>query len=176
MTMTDKHLAETQAAPELDVSRADTLLFDLDGTLLPMDEELFVKLYMHALSQAFADRYDPALMQKTLWESVGLMVGNDLDVTNETRLWELMESRFPGISAHKEDFDAFYRAGFDAAQPACPRREGTGAFLEELKKRGWRLIHSPISRPMKTPQGANPIRHTMKRSWSETTWILQRAS
>lgn len=72
--MTDKHLAETQAAPELDVSRADTLLFDLDGTLLPMDEELFVKLYMHALSQAFADRYDPALMQKTLWESVGLML------------------------------------------------------------------------------------------------------
>lgn len=140
MTMTDKHLAETQAAPELDVSRADTLLFDLDGTLLPMDEELFVKLYMHALSQAFADRYDPALMQKTLWESVGLMVGNDLDVTNETRLWELMESRFPGISTHKEDFDAFYRTGFDAAQPACPRREGTGAFLEELKKQGWRLI------------------------------------
>lgn len=138
--MTDKHLAETQAAPELDVSRADTLLFDLDGTLLPMDEELFVKLYMHALSQAFADRYDPALMQKTLWESVGLMVDNDLDVTNETRLWELMESRFPGISTHKEDFDDFYRTGFDAAQPACPRREGTGAFLEELKKQGWRLI------------------------------------
>lgn len=31
----------------------NTVLFDLDGTLLPMDQEAFIRLYFGALSQKF---------------------------------------------------------------------------------------------------------------------------
>ena len=132
--------AASRAEKPVVLQGIDTLLFDLDGTLLPMDEDKFVRLYLGSLAQTFADRYDPALLQKTLWEAVGLMVGNDRDCTNETRLWDLMESRFPGITELKGEFDRYYRSGFDAASPACPQREGTGEFLEQLKNAGYTLI------------------------------------
>ena len=32
----------------------NTVLFDLDGTLLPMDQEAFIRLYFGALTQKFA--------------------------------------------------------------------------------------------------------------------------
>lgn len=31
----------------------NTVLFDLDGTLLPMDQEAFIRLYFGALTQKF---------------------------------------------------------------------------------------------------------------------------
>ena len=41
----------------------DTVLFDLDGTLLPMDQDQFLELYMKALAKTFAPGgYDPKLL------------------------------------------------------------------------------------------------------------------
>lgn len=115
--------------------KIETILFDLDGTLLPMDEEKFVGLYLHSIADAFKESYDPKLLQKTLWEGTGLMASNHTDRTNETLMWELMESRFPGISQDADKFAEYYRTRFDEASAACPRREGTGEFLQELAGR-----------------------------------------
>ena len=140
MTINYRQQEHKTAGQSLDLTGVDTLLLDLDGTLRPMDEDAFTRLYLGSLSAAFQDSYDPRLMQKTLWESVGLMTTNQGESTNETLLWTLMESRFPGISSRKTEFDAYYRTTFDEARPACPARAGTGAFLEKLKQAGYRLI------------------------------------
>ena len=38
--------------------RKTTLLFDLDGTLLPMDQDEFIALYFKGLRRWFGSRYD----------------------------------------------------------------------------------------------------------------------
>lgn len=119
--------------------KIETILFDLDGTLLPMHEEQFVGLYLHSIADEFKDSYDPKLLQQTLWEGTGLMASNHTDQTNEDLMWELLESRFPGISRDKDKFAEYYRTRFDEAQAACPRREGTGEFLQKLAKQ-YKLI------------------------------------
>ena len=60
------------------------VLFDLDGTLLPMDQDEFIKTYMSRLAKYMAPYvYDPDLLLKGLWMGTGAMVKNDGRKTNE---------------------------------------------------------------------------------------------
>ena len=55
-----------------------TVLFDLDGTLLPMDQEVFVQDYLGRMAKYLAPHgYDPDLLVKALWAGTGAMVKND---------------------------------------------------------------------------------------------------
>lgn len=54
-----------------------TILFDLDGTLLPMDQELFIKTYFKALAARFAPLgYDPQKLINGVWKGTQAMVKN----------------------------------------------------------------------------------------------------
>mgnify|MGYP000081149430 CR=1 FL=1 len=46
-----------------------TILFDLDGTLLPMDQDAFVKYYMGLLAQKMAPHgYEPEKLVEAVWK------------------------------------------------------------------------------------------------------------
>ena len=45
----------------------DTILFDLDGTLLPLDIEMFTKIYFNEMGQLFKDMIDPKMLVKHIW-------------------------------------------------------------------------------------------------------------
>ena len=50
------------------MEKITTVLFDLDGTLLPMDQDLFVKSYFGKLAEKMAPRgYDPDGLIKAVW-------------------------------------------------------------------------------------------------------------
>jgi phosphoglycolate phosphatase-like HAD superfamily hydrolase len=67
-------------------------LFDLDGTLLPLDEELFVKTYFSQLAKKFHElKLDPEKMIKKLWSGTNAMIMNDGSKTNETVFWEIFQ-------------------------------------------------------------------------------------
>ena len=54
------------------------VLFDLDGTLLPMDQDVFVKAYFGLLARRMAPRgYDPRELVNAIWQGTAAMVGND---------------------------------------------------------------------------------------------------
>lgn len=56
------------------------LLFDLDGTLLPMVQEEFVKFYMPLLAKAYLEagvRIDPKKFIGAVWKGYEAMVKND---------------------------------------------------------------------------------------------------
>ena len=60
------------------------IFFDLDGTLLPMDQELFVKTYLKYLAVKMAPHgYESEKFMKAMWNGVGAMIKNDGSVTNE---------------------------------------------------------------------------------------------
>jgi FMN phosphatase YigB (HAD superfamily) len=54
------------------------ILFDLDGTLLPMDQNVFVHDYFSRLARHIAPiGYPPETLFQNLWKGVGAMVMND---------------------------------------------------------------------------------------------------
>ena len=55
-----------------------TILFDLDGTLLPMDQDTFLNSYMSKMA-VYMEPYgfDPKILNKAMWSGVGAMVVND---------------------------------------------------------------------------------------------------
>ena len=65
------------------------VLFDLDGTLLPMDQDRFVKSYLSRISAALAVHgYHPKLLVSTIWAGTEAMVKNDGSRNNETVFWD----------------------------------------------------------------------------------------
>ena len=65
------------------------ILFDLDGTLLPMDNDYFTKVYFHLLAQTAArwGYNDPKLLTAAVWKGVEAMVRNDGCRSNYDRFW-----------------------------------------------------------------------------------------
>ncbi|MGI6692300.1 MAG: hypothetical protein ACOX46_00685 [Limnochordia bacterium] len=90
------------------------VLFDLDGTLLPMDMEIFLREYLQKLGvKAAAYGYDPAKMVEVVMAGVEAMIQNDGSMTNEERFWQLFLSRIGGEKeAHYKLFEEFYTNEF----------------------------------------------------------------
>ena len=97
------------------------ILFDLDGTLLPMDQDTFVKTYFGLLAKKMASYgYEPDKLIEAVWTGTSAMVKNDGSKSNEEAFWE----RFAQIYGDKvkEDiplFDEFYRKEFAGAKEVC---------------------------------------------------------
>ena len=54
------------------------ILFDLDGTLLPMDQNAFVKAYFGPLAKKLAPRgYDPEKLIDAIWKGTAATVKNN---------------------------------------------------------------------------------------------------
>lgn len=70
------------------MKKITTVLFDLDGTLLPMDQEVFVKAYFGSLAKKLAPHgYDPQTLIAGIWEGIAAMVKNDGSKTAEEAFW-----------------------------------------------------------------------------------------
>ena len=66
----------------------DTIIFDLDGTLLPMDQDYFLKGYFQRIIKKFPD-FNPEIFMKAMQYGVKGMIENNGEVTNEERFWQL---------------------------------------------------------------------------------------
>ena len=65
------------------------VLFDLDGTLLPMDFDVFVKAYFGGVARKLAARgYDPQKLVASIWQATAAMIKNDGKKTNEAVFWD----------------------------------------------------------------------------------------
>ena len=54
-----------------------TVLFDLDGTLLPMDQDTFIKAYFGGLAQKMIPYgYDGEKLIDAIWEGTKAMITN----------------------------------------------------------------------------------------------------
>ena len=68
------------------------ILFDLDGTLLPMDQDVFVKDYFGRLAKKVGSLgYTVEELSGNLWKGVGAMVMNDGKALNEEVFWQVFE-------------------------------------------------------------------------------------
>jgi HAD superfamily hydrolase (TIGR01549 family) len=93
----------------------EAILFDLDGTLLPMDNDEFLKYYFDLLAKNVAHLgYTKEILIPTMWKGVAAMVKNDGSRSNYDVFWEV----FSGIVGdhvyeHIPTFDRFYSNDFN---------------------------------------------------------------
>ena len=98
-----------------------TVLFDLDGTLLPMDYDLFLKAYFSRLAKAMAPLgYEPDSLIQAVWKGTHAMVKNTGEKTNEEAFWDAFAAIYgEECRAHIPQFDAFYRTEFQKIKEVC---------------------------------------------------------
>ena len=116
----------------------DTVFFDLDGTLLPMDQDAFVNAYMGALAKKLAPHgYEPNHLVAAVWAGTQAMVENDGSRTNEEVFWGDFCHIF-GEQARRDEplFEEFYAADFAAARTACGFAPEAAEIIALLKERG----------------------------------------
>ena len=74
------------------------ILFDLDGTLLPMNQDEFVTFYMPLLAKKYISEgisFDPKAFIASVWKGYGAMVNNDGSCTNREAFWQYMDELLP---------------------------------------------------------------------------------
>ena len=119
-----------------------TVLFDLDGTLLPMDQDVFIKKYFGLLAQKLAPHgYDPEKLIQAVWAGTKAMVMNNGKVTNKEAFWITCDAAL-GCEASK-DADIhieFYRNEFNQVQEVCGFEPMAAQIVRSLKDRGYRVV------------------------------------
>ena len=118
------------------------VLFDLDGTLLPMDQDAFTKSYFSNLAAKAATKgYQPDALIDTVWAGTAAMVKNDGEKTNEAVFWELFAAKYGGDALNDIPFfEEFYRTDFQKAKELCGFAPMAKEIIHSLKARGLRVI------------------------------------
>lgn len=120
----------------------NTILFDLDGTLLPMDQNLFTKIYMQELGYKGAELgYGAKELVHAVLTGLEVMVANDGEMTNEERFWEFFISVFGGKTQdHVNEFEKFYLNEYarvaEVVQPTPLAKE----YVQNLREKGYQLV------------------------------------
>ena len=118
------------------------VLFDLDGTLLPMDQNNFVRIYFGELAKKFSTfGYPPKELIDAIWAGIAAMGSGDGKRTNEQAFWECFTNRFgQGAFAHAPIFEAFYREEFDLASAATAPTPRAREAIDLLHRHGIKTI------------------------------------
>ncbi len=118
------------------------VLFDLDGTLLPMDQDAFTKLYFKNLAKRLAPHgYDAEKLISAIWAGTASMIKNDGSASNEDAFWKTFVSLFPEKGRSDEPiFEDFYKNEFSNAKAACGYTENAKKVVSFLKEKGVNLI------------------------------------
>ena len=117
------------------------ILFDLDGTLLPMEQNDFIKAYFHELVKKLTPYGYDSTLPDAIWRGTGAMVKNDGSKTNEERWWETFCGIYGAKARDDERYlDNFYENEFELVRGACGFHEGARRIIELCHERGFRTI------------------------------------
>lgn len=119
-----------------------TVLFDLDGTLLPMELEAFTKTYFGLLAKKAAPYgYEPEPLVAAVWKGTKAMVKNDGSKPNDQAFWDTFAQVLgEDVKKLRPEFDSFYAKEFHGAKAACGENPLAKRAVEGLKAKGYDVI------------------------------------
>ena len=116
------------------------ILFDLDGTLLPMVQDEFVRFYMPLLAKAYLKKgveMDPKGFIGAVWKGYEAMVKNDGSKTNREAFWSYIDEFLPlSVEESEAIADAFYEDEFNQAKCTTQPTPLSDMVIKEAKKKG----------------------------------------
>ena len=113
------------------------VMFDLDGTLLPMDLDVFMKAYFGGLSEQMAKHgYDPKAFIQAIWTGVGAMVKNTGAHTNEEVFLSVFQEVYgEALPQVQQILDAYYETEFPKVKDYCGFDPAAAETVQYLKKK-----------------------------------------
>jgi FMN phosphatase YigB (HAD superfamily) len=117
------------------------LLFDLDGTLLPMDLDVFMKAYFHGVTRKFAHLLRPDKLISDILHGTAVMVKNcDRSRTNREVFWSDFATRVGSPAEVLEPmFDEFYDREFASLKQVTGPNPLARPLMEGLFRKGFRV-------------------------------------
>lgn len=118
-----------------------TILFDLDGTLLPMDQDTFAKAYVKGLTIAAEPAgYSPMILGAAIMAGTAAMVKNNGENTNEEVFWHILEKTYgEAIQSDRQMFDEFYATDFQKIKDVCGLEPKAAELIKYIKEKGYRV-------------------------------------
>lgn len=119
-----------------------TVLFDLDGTLLPMDKEVFLKQYFGLVAQRFRELISPRYILQYLAAATEAMIADSNP--NKTNQQAFLEHFLP-LAGHGEEtlmpvFNDFYSREFTTLIAFTNPTPHAPMILDQLCRRGIDLV------------------------------------
>lgn len=119
----------------------DTILFDLDGTLIPMDQMDFVNSYVTHLCRRYVPcGYDKDAIVKALWAGTYAMVQNDGTCTNQERFWQSFNGLLGDTTLLRDTLDEFYSVDFDRVKEITTPTPLSRQIVDTLQDKGYTLV------------------------------------
>ncbi len=119
----------------------DTILFDLDGTLLPMNQDDFINAYFKGLAAKLVPYgMDSKLLIGAIMEGIKAMVGNDGTAYNSERFWERTRGIIGNIKDLEPVFLDYYENEFQDVKAATSANSLVAECIKLLKEKGYRLV------------------------------------
>ncbi len=118
----------------------DTILFDLDGTLLPLNMDRFIGIYFKEMGIAFSDMIDPKKLVASVWAGTEAMLQNQESKTNEAVFTNAFMQLVPGVwETYRTRFEAFYETGFLKTRASVQAIPIVRECIEILKRKKYTL-------------------------------------
>lgn len=120
----------------------NTILFDLDGTLLPLDDSMFTTLYFDALARKFQlIGLSSEVLIKSVWMGTKAMIENDGSMTNKSRFWNTFSSFGLGQRENLEPlFTDFYEHQFDIVSMSTKINPLAKKNIDSLHDKGYVIV------------------------------------
>jgi len=117
------------------------ILFDLDGSLLPVSQESFTENYFALLGEWAAKKgFDPKAFLDALWKATKYMYKNDGACSNAEVFWRefprLLGRELPGL---EQELEGFYARDFGRLEGILGPLPDRSPLLRRLMQRGFRL-------------------------------------
>ena len=120
----------------------NTLLFDLDGTLLSVDTDHFVDSYLRLLALKLQELVDPKKFIDSLLEATYVMIHHQKPTkTNKEVFWETF---FPMVPCNPEKLaevlDEFYEVDFPKLSYISPDNSIPADILKTALEKGYEIV------------------------------------
>ncbi len=119
----------------------DTFLFDLDGTVLPMDLDKFMELYFYNIGEFFKDIIEPKELVKNILKSTEVMIKTNNDKKNEEIFMTHFDSLIKvSVDDIKPMFYDFYNSTFDNVKASTHKSKYMRKSINILKEKGYKIV------------------------------------
>ena len=120
-----------------------TVLFDLDGTLLPMDLDIFTKAYIGSLSATLSGGEGDVAKKISEGTMAGVyaMVKNDGQKTNEEVFWERFDKFLPAKQYRdSKEIEHYYSVEFQKVKEVCSFTPKAAEIVKKAKELSFKVV------------------------------------